>query len=89
MLMKKLPKGCIYFLNAESNRDTAFYSLDDFGRKVQEKTDVVKRYLDGLYGGAPFPNVPSMKIIKEMMDEKMNKQRELMENSSLSSRLSS
>ena len=72
LLMKKLPKSCIYFLD-EENGEISFYSLDEFGRKVQEKTDVVGRYLSGLYGGAPFPNVPSMRIIKEIMDEELER----------------
>lgn len=74
LLMKKLPKSCINFIDEGPKNETSFYSLDEFGRKVQDKTDVVGRYLDGLYGGAPFPNVPSMRVIKEMMDEKLNQQ---------------
>lgn len=73
LLMKKLPKSCIHFLDLGPQNETSFYSLDEFGRAVQEKTDVIGRYLDGLYGGAPFPNVPSMKIIKEIMDDVLNK----------------
>lgn len=74
LLMKKLPKSSICFLDEGPHNETSFYSLGAFGRKVQEKTDVVGRYLDGLYGGAPFPNVPSMRVIKQMMDEEYHKQ---------------
>lgn len=77
LLMKKLPKSCIHFLNLDPQNEASFYSLDEFGRKVQEKTDVIGRYLDGLYGGAPFPNVPPMRLIKEMMDEELQKQKPL------------
>lgn len=73
LLMKKLPKGCIYFLDQEKQGETSFYSLEDFGRKVQQGTDVVSRYLDGLYGGAPFPNVPPMNVIRDLMEEELAK----------------
>lgn len=63
LLLKKINKKYVYLLDKDENDEVYSYSLDSFGRKIQPKTNVVKQYLEGLYGGVPQTGNFSMKYI--------------------------
>ena len=51
LLGQKTKKSC-YILNREGKQIVS-YSLDVYKRKIQENTNVVARYIKGMYGGIP------------------------------------
>lgn len=63
LLLKSVNKKYIYLLDRDENNNVISYSLDSFGRQIQEQTDIIGRYLKGLYGGVPQSGAFSMKYI--------------------------
>lgn len=53
LLLDNNIKKYIYLMDRNPNYSISAYSLDEFGRKIQEKTDIIGQYLKGLYGGVP------------------------------------
>lgn len=69
LLLKNSIKKNIYLLDRDENQNVCSYSLDEFGRKIQPKTDIIGQYLKGLYGGVPQTGSFSMKYIVEALKE--------------------
>lgn len=65
LLLKSSLKKNIYLLDRNGTFGVYAYSLDEFGRKIQEKTDIIGQYINGLYGGVPQCGSFSMKLISE------------------------
>lgn len=63
LLLKSVNKKYIYLLDRDENGSVISYSLDSFGRQIQEQTDIIGRYLKGLYGGVPQSGAFSMSYI--------------------------
>ena len=63
LLLKSVNKKYIYLLDRDENGNVISYSLDSFGRQIQEQTDIIGRYLKGLYGGVPQSGAFSMNYI--------------------------
>ena len=63
LLLKSVNKKYIYLLDRDENNNVISYSLDSFGRQIQDQTDIIGRYLKGLYGGVPQSGAFSMDYI--------------------------
>ena len=69
LLLKHSIRKYIYLLDRDDNQNVCSYSLDEFGRKIQSKTDIIGQYIKGLYGGVPQTGAFSMNYIVEALKE--------------------
>lgn len=69
LLLKNSNKKYIYLLDRNEQNEVYSYSLDQFGRRIQSGTNVIKQYLKGLYGGIPQSGSFDMDYIVEALDE--------------------
>lgn len=69
LLLKHSIRKYIYLLDRDDEQNVCSYSLDEFGRKIQSKTDIIGQYIKGLYGGVPQTGAFSMSYIVEALKD--------------------
>jgi len=68
LLMRDVSPKNIYLFNFESGGSESFYSIDGVSSsRIQEKTDIMGRYLRGLYGGVPNSSSVSIDQIRNQL----------------------
>jgi AAA15 family ATPase/GTPase len=67
-LLRELPKESAYFINIKDDGTREVYSVDQFsGVRVMANNNLQKMYLDGNFGGIPYPmDLDMERVIEEL-----------------------